>query len=93
MKSESFLALLAGTAMGVVIGMLIAPEKGSDLRKKVKESVNEGSETLKNAKDKIVDRLKDLESSLAQGVHENAAASEAPETEMQEAEEQFLEEA
>ncbi|MGM9764676.1 MAG: YtxH domain-containing protein [Candidatus Cryptobacteroides sp.] len=93
MKSESFLALLAGTAMGVVIGMLIAPEKGSDLRKKVKESVDEGSESLKNAKDRIVDKLKDLESALAQGVQENAAASEAPETEMQETEEQFLEEA
>lgn len=93
MKSESFLALLAGTAMGVVIGMLIAPEKGSDLRKKVKESVDEGSESLKNAKDRIVDKLKDLESALAQGVQENARTQETPQTGMQEADEQFLEEA
>lgn len=93
MKSESFLALLAGTAMGVVIGMLIAPEKGSDLRKKVKESVDEGSESLKNAKDRIVDKLKDLESALAQGVQENARTHETPQAGMQEADEQFLEEA
>ena len=93
MKTDSFFALLAGTAMGVVIGMLIAPEKGSDLRKKVKERVDEGGETLKNAKDKIVDKLRDLESSLVQGMQESAETQGNSQTESQEADEKILEEA
>ena len=38
-KSKVILGLVGAAAAGVIVGLLLAPEKGSDLRKKVKETV------------------------------------------------------
>jgi len=38
MKTESFFAMVAGTAFGVAIGLLFAPDKGSETRRKVRET-------------------------------------------------------
>ncbi|MGN1211057.1 MAG: YtxH domain-containing protein [Candidatus Cryptobacteroides sp.] len=48
MKHESLFALLAGTAIGVTLGVLFAPEKGEDTRKKIKELAKEGYDTAKD---------------------------------------------
>lgn len=37
-KSKVILGLVGAAAAGVLVGLLLAPEKGSDLRKKVKET-------------------------------------------------------
>lgn len=37
-KSKIVLGVLGAAAAGVVIGMLIAPEKGKDMRKKIKKT-------------------------------------------------------
>ena len=37
MRGNSFFALLAGAAIGVAAGILLAPDKGSETRKKLKE--------------------------------------------------------
>ncbi len=47
MKHESFFALVAGAAIGVTLGVLFAPEKGEDTRKKIKEMAKEGYDTAK----------------------------------------------
>lgn len=64
MKTESIIALLAGTAIGVAVGVLIAPDKGSETRRKIKEAAENGGDT---AKEKILDQLKKLETALAKG--------------------------
>lgn len=64
MKTESIIALLAGTAIGVAVGVLIAPDKGSETRRKIKEAAETGGDT---AKEKILDQLKKLETALAKG--------------------------
>lgn len=61
MKSNSIIALLAGTAIGVAIGVLIAPEKGSETRRRL---ISEGEDLKDSARDKIIGHLKNLEEAL-----------------------------
>ncbi len=46
-------AVLAGAAAGVAIGLLIAPEKGSETQKKI-------TDTAKNLADKILQKAEEL---------------------------------
>ena len=58
-KTKVILGIIGAAAAGAAIGMLLAPEKGSDLRKKIKKSAKDwashiadlvasGQEELKN---------------------------------------------
>ena len=40
------LAIIGAAAAGAVIGMLVAPEKGSDLRKKISDTAGDWSQQL-----------------------------------------------
>lgn len=40
-KSKVILGLVGAAATGVLVGLLIAPEKGSDIRKKVKDTAGD----------------------------------------------------
>ena len=40
------LAIIGAAAAGAIIGMLVAPEKGSDLRKKISETAGDWSSQL-----------------------------------------------
>jgi len=48
MKSSSkiILGILGAAAVGVAVGMLLAPEKGSELRNKVKNTANDFAGTI-----------------------------------------------
>jgi gas vesicle protein len=54
MKSRTVFALLAGAAVGTVLGILLAPDKGEETRKKVKKTtedcIDKGKERLSNIK-------------------------------------------
>ena len=45
-KSKVILGILGAAAAGVVIGMLVAPEKGKDSRKKIKKTAGEWADKL-----------------------------------------------
>jgi gas vesicle protein len=45
-NAKTILGILAAGAVGVAVGMLLAPEKGSDLRKSIKNSVDDLGEKL-----------------------------------------------
>ncbi|MDI9256085.1 MULTISPECIES: YtxH domain-containing protein [Flavobacterium] len=47
-SSDSILALLAGAAIGVGIGILFAPDKGSKTREKIKNSLDDLKEEVKS---------------------------------------------
>ena len=62
--SKILLGVLGAAAAGVAIGLLVAPEKGSDIRKKIKKTANDwadnlshifvkGSEAVENGKYKV----------------------------------------
>jgi gas vesicle protein len=45
-KSKVILGILGAAAAGVVIGLLLAPEKGTDLRAKVSQRAGEWTDSL-----------------------------------------------
>ncbi len=45
-KSKVLLGILGAAAAGVVIGMLLAPEKGEETRKKLKKTAGEWADSL-----------------------------------------------
>lgn len=47
MDSKSAFSLLVGAAVGAVVGILFAPEKGSETRKKLYEAATEGYDDIK----------------------------------------------
>lgn len=72
-KTKVILGILGAAAAGAAIGMLMAPEKGSDLRKKIKKSAQDwanqiadlvasGQEELKNMTSKGSDLVNDYTS-------------------------------
>jgi gas vesicle protein len=56
-NGKIFLGIIASAAAGAVIGMLFAPDKGSGLRKKIGQSMNEWTDevvkAINNSKDTI----------------------------------------
>ena len=68
-NSKVVVALLAGLAAGAALGLLFAPEKGSDTRDKLSESLKDLGDSIKekaadeinnltSLKDKVVDSIK-----------------------------------
>lgn len=69
--SKLLLAVLGAAAAGAIIGMLVAPEKGSDLRKRITDTAGDwsqqlgqllasGKEQLNNLKNTVVNEADNL---------------------------------
>ncbi|MGM9736253.1 MAG: YtxH domain-containing protein [Candidatus Cryptobacteroides sp.] len=65
MKHESLFTLVAGLAIGVTAGILLAPEKGSETRRKIKEAAHEGCDLAKEKGEKLKEELNELKEMLA----------------------------
>ena len=68
--SKHFGKLLAGTALGVGLGLLFAPEKGEKTRKKLKNKLNEMYENVKHVdvedvKETIEKQINDIKQELS----------------------------
>jgi gas vesicle protein len=76
-KAKIALGVLGAAAAGVVIGLLIAPEKGSDMRKRVKKTAGSWADTLSHLFVNGKEGLKDgLEEAKEKGRHARSAAEE-----------------
>ena len=49
MNSKILLGVVAGVSLGIIAGMLLSPEKGADIRKKILERTGDLGNALKNA--------------------------------------------
>lgn len=65
------LALATGVAIGTGIGILFAPDKGKDTRKKIKSSVDEKTSKLKKKVDKLTREVKGKSSEIKGSLEEN----------------------
>jgi len=67
MKGDSFFALIAGAAAGLTLGLLFAPEKGEETRRKVKAAAVEGWDELMDASDEGWERAKESFEDIKEG--------------------------
>ena len=74
-NGNSILALLAGAAIGVGLGILFAPDKGSKTREKIKEGFDDLNDETKEKFSKTKDELKDTVEDLLS--HSSYKAEEA----------------
>jgi gas vesicle protein len=84
-NSKLLMGILGAAAAGVVIGMLIAPEKGEDLRKNIRKTADDwmdeiaiwagkGKEYLENAQEKAMaetDEVRAEAEESMKGIKEN----------------------
>ena len=59
-KSNILIAAVAGLAIGVGIGMLIAPEKGSKTRKKIRDKIMDLADKLEEGFPTSFEELKEV---------------------------------
>lgn len=74
-NGNGILALLAGAAIGVGLGILFAPDKGSKTREKIKEGLDDLKDETKEKFSKTKDELKDTVEDLLS--HSSYKAEEA----------------
>ena len=74
-NGNSILALLAGAAIGVGLGILFAPDKGSKTREKIKEGLDDLKDETKEKFSKTKGELKDTVEDLLS--HSSYKAEEA----------------
>ena len=56
-KSKLITGVLAGAAAGAILGILLAPDKGSETRKKIAKKGNDLSGSVKDGIEKIGDSI------------------------------------
>ena len=61
-------ALLAGMAAGAAIGILFAPDKGTDTREKITDSLKELGDAIKERSAEQLENLKDLKEDVLASV-------------------------
>ena len=65
-------ALLLGAAIGVAVGILLAPDKGSETRKKIADDAsdlaNDAEEEIKEVIDALKKKVSEMESTLSKGL-------------------------
>lgn len=61
-------ALLAGLAVGTVLGVLFAPEKGSETREKLNDSLADLGEAIKERAEEQIDQLTELKDKIVASV-------------------------
>ncbi len=67
MKGDSLFALIAGAAAGLTLGLLFAPEKGEETRRKMKVAAAEGWDEFMDAADEGWDKAKETVEDIKEG--------------------------
>ncbi|WP_374950544.1 YtxH domain-containing protein [Mucilaginibacter sp.] len=63
-NTKTLLGFLAGAAVGALAGILLAPDKGSETRKKIGQKTNDLGDSLKGSFSDFIDGIKDSYSSI-----------------------------
>jgi len=80
-SSKTALTLIAGVvlggAMGFAAGMLLAPEKGADTRRKVKKAMDNLTDEFVEKMDDVVNQFGDLAEDAEEVIEEKFSKKEA----------------
>ena len=64
MKGDSLLAFIAGAAAGLTLGLLFAPEKGEETRRKLKETAGDAVDSIRNRAEFAKTEIEELKAEL-----------------------------
>ena len=67
-NSKTVVALLAGLAAGAALGLLFAPEKGTDTRDKLSESLKNLGDSIKERAASEIDNLTDFKEKVVSNI-------------------------
>jgi gas vesicle protein len=59
-KTKMFTAVAAGTVAGVILGILFAPAKGSETRRKIREKGDSLNDELQGKFEKLMELFEDI---------------------------------
>jgi gas vesicle protein len=59
-NKKTMMAILAGAAAGAIAGILLAPDKGSETRKKISSGAGDFTDTVKNSFGEFIDNLRNV---------------------------------
>lgn len=65
-----FTALVAGVAAGVILGVLFAPDKGTETRKKINKKGKQFADDLKDKYNKGKEKFRDMKEEMEQTFNE-----------------------
>ena len=71
-SGKTALGLLAGVAIGATLGILFAPDKGSETRRKLNEQGKKFADDVKDKFDKGKEKFKDMKEDFEKTVREKA---------------------
>ena len=67
-NTKTAIALLAGLAAGAALGLLFAPEKGSDTRDKLADSLKDLGDSIREKAAEEIDNLSDLKERIVKNI-------------------------
>lgn len=75
-NTKTAIALLAGLAAGAALGLLFAPEKGTDTRDKLSESLKNLGDSIKEKAAEEIDSLTDLKDKIVSNIKSKVKQAE-----------------
>jgi gas vesicle protein len=75
-RNKILLGILGAAAAGVVVGLLIAPEKGKDMRKKIRQTAGDWADNLSHLWAKTKKHTNEMEEELKDKTRRAKAAAE-----------------
>lgn len=69
--SKVLLGFIAGAAIGGALGILLAPDKGSETRRKIVEKGSEMGDSLSNFGDSVKDKFNDVVEGVKSGFNKS----------------------